>query len=531
MQKSRLYLSHGMTFFSKLAVHALTVARTPITATSFAGDDIRYAAEYEVLEQELGKASSLHAAGTVDWEAVREGSERLLTSQTKDLRIAAWLTWGLYQRDSFLGLHAGLVMLSFLCRDHWKDIHPRKDRTRTAAITWLVPRMEQVLADHVPMGEQLPLFEQIALELRGLESCLATQLGAQAPLLLPLCRRLEEMVKRAGAAHPQPSPVGAAIAQVKQVAAQVFAATVPVEHEKDAHKSLRSLQDQGRPLCSWWLKQKATDLKPLRLARTLLWLSIDTLPERNTEQITTLRGIPADKLASYHERFAQGLYADLLADLEASIARAPFWLDGQRLAWECLSELDAEQAMREVEIQLALFLQRMPGLDELRFHDGVPFADAETRAWISARVMPHVQPTQSPSELASNQSGSMPAWEEALQDVLPHLRKDGLKSAVQKLKLGLNQARGGRERFFWQLTLARLCFQAKKYDLAKTQLESLDHSLQVSGLGDWEPDLALKVLRLLHSCCELLPQNHAVRESKDEIYRRLCHLDLEVVLD
>ncbi len=520
-----------MTFFSKLAVHALTVARTPITATSFAGDDIRYAAEYEVLEQELGKASSLHAAGTVDWEAVREGSERLLTSQTKDLRIAAWLTWGLYQRDSFLGLHAGLVMLSFLCRDHWKDIHPRKDRTRTAAITWLVPRMEQVLADHVPMGEQLPLFEQIALELRGLESCLATQLGAQAPLILPLCRRLEEMVKRAGAAHPQPSPVGAAIAQVKQVAAQVFAATVPVEHEKDAHKSLRSLQDQGRPLCSWWLKQKATDLKPLRLARTLLWLSIDTLPERNTEQITTLRGIPADKLASYHERFAQGLYADLLADLEASIARAPFWLDGQRLAWECLSELDAEQAMREVEIQLALFLQRMPGLDELRFHDGVPFADAETRAWISARVMPHVQPTQSPSELASNQSGSMPAWEEALQDVLPHLRKDGLKSAVQKLKLGLNQARGGRERFFWQLTLARLCFQAKKYDLAKTQLESLDHSLQVSGLGDWEPDLALEVLRLLHSCCELLPQNHAVRESKDEIYRRLCHLDLEVVLD
>jgi len=531
MQKSRLYLSHGMTFFSKLAVHALTVARTPITATSFAGDDIRYAAEYEVLEQELGKASSLHAAGTVDWEAVREGSERLLTSQTKDLRIAAWLTWGLYQRDSFLGLHAGLVMLSFLCRDHWKDIHPRKDRTRTAAITWLVPRMEQVLADHVPMGEQLPLFEQIALELRGLESCLATQLGAQAPLILPLCRRLEEMVKRAGAAHPQPSPVGAAIAKVKQVAAQVFAATVPVEHEKDAHKSLRSLQDQGRPLCSWWLKQKATDLKPLRLARTLLWLSIDTLPERNTEQITTLRGIPADKLASYHERFAQGLYADLLADLEASIARAPFWLDGQRLAWECLSELDAEQAMREVEIQLALFLQRMPGLDELRFHDGVPFADAETRAWISARVMPHVQPTQSPSELASNQSGSMPAWEEALQDVLPHLRKDGLKSAVQKLKLGLNQARGGRERFFWQLTLARLCFQAKKYDLAKTQLESLDHSLQVSGLGDWEPDLALEVLRLLHSCCELLPQNHAVRESKDEIYRRLCHLDLEVVLD
>ena len=67
--------------------------------------------------------------------------------------------------------------------------------------------------------------------------------------------------------------------------------------------------------------------------------------------------------------------------------------------------------------------------------------------------------------------------------------------------------------------------------LAKNQLETLDQTLQDSGLHAWEPDLALEVLHLLHSCCELLPQNHAVRERKEEIYRRLCHLDLEVVLE
>jgi type VI secretion system protein VasJ len=145
--------------------------------------------------------------------------------------------------------------------------------------------------------------------------------------------------------------------------------------------------------------------------------------------------------------------------------------------------------------------------------------------------MPHLQAPITASAPAANDSGSQPAWEVALQDTLPKLRKDGLKAAVQQLKTGLAKARGGRERFFWQLTLARLCFSAKKYELAKTQLESLDQTLQASGLGDWEPDLALDVLRMLHSCCELLPQNHAVRESKEEIYRRLCHLDLEVVLD
>lgn len=89
----------------------------------------------------------------------------------------------------------------------------------------------------------------------------------------------------------------------------------------------------------------------------------------------------------------------------------------------------------------------------------------------------------------------------------------------------------GARVFFWQLSMARLCFMAKKYELAKTQLETLDQELQRSGVHAWEPDLVLEVLNLLHGCCELLPQNHAVRERKDEIYRRLCHLDLEVVLE
>ncbi|SVJ79313.1 hypothetical protein PA7077_01109 [Pseudomonas aeruginosa] len=185
--------------------------------------------------------------------------------------------------------------------------------------------------------------------------------------------------------------------------------------------------------------------------------------------------------------------------------------------------------MREVEMHFALLLQRLPGLVELRFHDGSAFADAATRGWISAHVMPHLQNDSAPRKVET--VALQAEWDVALDEVQPVLRKDGLKAAVQVLKQGMKRAHGGRARFFWQLSLARLCFLAKKYELAKTQLESLDHQLHESGLHAWEPDLALDVLHLLHSCCELLPQNHAVRERKEDIYRRLCHLDLEVVLE
>ncbi len=484
---------------SALSKHYLELARKPVNDSNFAGDDIRYSSEFELLEAELAKAGALHQTTGIDWQKVREGSEVLLASLSKDLRAAAWLTWSLFQRESFAGLQAGLSLLQYLCSNHWAELHPRKPRTRAAAINWLLPRLEQTFSEDVPVGEQLPLFRSLAEQLHALEQCLSGHLGEDAPLLLPLCRQLDGMVKRASQGQAQPGTVGAAIAQVKQVASQVFAPGSPIENDKEALKAVRNLQEQARPLTAWWLKQRTSDLRPLRLARTLLWLSIDSLPEHNSEQITALRGVPAD---------------------------------GQRLAWECLQELDAAQAMREVEIQLALFLQRVPRLEELCFHDGTPFADAETRAWISGQVMPHVQPTTAARQEEPPVAGTLqPSWELALQEAVPLLRKDGLKPAVQQLKQGLARARGGRERFFWQLSLARLCYQAKKYELAKTQLEALDQQLEASGLGSWEPDLALEVLRLLHSCCELLPQNHAVRESKDEIYRRLCHLDLEVVLD
>jgi type VI secretion system protein VasJ len=518
-----------MSYSSKLSAHYIQLAEAVISSESVVGIDARFSSEYEALERELAKASSVHVSGLVDWAEIRENSEQLLRNQSKDLRVAAWLTWALYQRESFPGLLAGLGLLLHLCEKHWADVYPRKARTRSAAITWLVSRLEQVLTDDVAIKEQLPLFGRMAELIEGLDAVCTAHLANDAPLLLPISRRLKGMVCRATDNQPENGVVSSAVAQVKQVASSLLGSGGVIENEKEAHKVLRAQQEQARLLCAWWLKQKATDPRALRLNRTLLWLSVDALPEHSAEHVCSLRGLPTDRLKAYQARYDQAKYADLLVELESSLAKAPFWFDGQRMVWECLQELNAAIAMREVEIQLAHLIQRLPGLIELRFHDGTPFADSETQAWISGHVMPHVEPATQPSnvEIVGNES----EWDEALKEAIPIMRKDGLKTAVKMLKQGLRNANGQRARFLWQFALARLCFEAKKYELAKVQLETLDQTLQSSDLNAWEPELGLHVLRLLHNCCELLPQSHVVRESKDGIYRRLCHLDLEVVLE
>lgn len=505
------------------------VAKKPIEDADFAGADVRYSPEFEALEAELAKTGSIHQSEATDWEAVREGAEALLVNASKDLRVAVWLTWSLYQQQSLAGLHAGISLLHYLCIQHWPHLHPRKTRTRAAALRWLQPRLEQALGEYSLQPGEIESVRAIAIQLRELDTQLHAQLSTDAPELLPLCRRLDGLIERSIPSEPSAANNADLVKPAPAPATPVTDSGAPAS-SKDAHKLLRQLQDQSRQLCSWWQQQKAGDVRGIKLARTLLWLPIDSVPEHDNDHITALRGLPADRLASYQERLGQGQFGELLQDLEASIARAPFWLDGQHLAWQCLQGLNNEAAMHELERQLASLLQRLPALETLHFHDGTPFANSETRSWISSRVLAQgLAPADADSP--HTETSCTATWDAALQEALTLLRSDGLKVAVQHLKQSSQQAAGGRDRFHWKLTQARLCYHARQYELAGTQLDSLDQLLRASGLEEWEPDLSLEVLSLLHRCCERLPQQQALRERKEEIYRRLCHLDLEVVLD
>ncbi|QIB51867.1 type VI secretion system protein TssA [Pseudomonas sp. OIL-1] len=504
------------------------VAHKPISDADFAGTDVRYSPEFEALEAELAKTGSLHQGEGTDWETVRVTAEAILTTSSKDLRVAAWLAWSLFQEQSLSGLQAGIAVIHALCTGHWSELHPRKMRTRSAALRWLQPRLEQALGECSPQPDDFDALRAIAPLLRGLDTQLSAQLGSDTPELLPLCRRLEELVKRSEQEHTPP-PLASTPIKPVVVSSSSSDSDTP-QSSKDAHKLLRQLQDQGRQLCSWWQQQKVGDVRSIKLSRTLLWLPIDNAPEHDANNVTALRGLPADRLAAYQERLAQGHYSELLLDLETSIARAPFWLDGQYLAWQCLQNLNNEAAMQELESQLGAFLKRLPDLHTLCFHDGAPFASGEALNWITTRVLAQDLTHQPDANSAAAASDTTAAWNNALQDALVVLRDDGLKAAVQHIKQASQQAKGGRDRFHWKLAQARLCYHAGKYEMASVQLDSLDQLLQTSGLGDWEPDLNLQVLSLSYRCCERLPQQH-MRERKEEIYRRLCHLDLEVVLD
>src|SRR5690606_42028094 len=108
---------------------------TPGTDGDYAGPDVRYSSEFEQIENALQQEGSIHRNGGPDWTRIVEQGEQLLQSQSKDLRVACWLAWALYRTNGTEGLQAGLALLRNQL-DHWDALHPRKPRTRSAALTW-----------------------------------------------------------------------------------------------------------------------------------------------------------------------------------------------------------------------------------------------------------------------------------------------------------------------------------------------------------------------------------------------------------
>ncbi|MBV6749609.1 type VI secretion system protein TssA [Pseudomonas chlororaphis] len=517
-----------MTCPSALQSYCFELASVSVCADNFAGDDVRFSSEYERLEQELGKALSPYASGGVDWYKIKLESEVILRHHSKDLRVACWLTWALYKQEAFPGLLAGLELIGHLCEHHWPVLYPRKPRTRSAAISWLIAQVEKALEGECREVEQPSVFVALAARLSELDKLLDERLAGEAPQISPIARRLSSWANRPASRRLETAQAAGMNAQASLAASGSSIHGVRIDSEKEAQKSLRLQQELARPLCAWWLRQKAATAKALGLSRTLLWLPIERLPEHDGEQITALRAPPLDTLRIYAEALARGDHEALLPKLEATLAGAPFWFDGLRMLWECLQALGLAQAMRELELHFALFLERLPGIVELRFHDGAPFADSATRSWISSHVSLHLRPVAAPSASAGAPADA--TWEQALQDVQPVLLKDGFKSAVQVLTQGMQAARGQRAVFFWQLALIKLCFQARQYELARLKLDALDQQLQVAGLQAWEPDLAAEVLHLLYQCFEALPETTAMQEDRARVYRRLCHLNLDAVI-
>ena len=119
----------------------------PISEESPSGEDLRYSGVYDEV-REARRADENLAQGAwqtelkvADFQKVLNLTIDSLTTRSKDLQIAAWLSEALVMQHGFVGLRDGLILLSGLQGRFWESLYPEIDEgdmeSRANALSWV----------------------------------------------------------------------------------------------------------------------------------------------------------------------------------------------------------------------------------------------------------------------------------------------------------------------------------------------------------------------------------------------------------
>lgn len=120
----------------------------PISAEKPAGEWLRFEPLYDDIQKLRQEDDPMLPVGVwqrelkkADWRGVEQVCIDVLTTRSKDLQIAAWLTEAWLHLYGFTGFAAGVRVMAGLCRNFWESVHPPFDPEspdyRLAPVGWL----------------------------------------------------------------------------------------------------------------------------------------------------------------------------------------------------------------------------------------------------------------------------------------------------------------------------------------------------------------------------------------------------------
>ncbi|WP_095163066.1 type VI secretion system protein TssA [Pseudomonas sp. Irchel 3F5] len=460
----------------------------PIDAVSPVGVDPVYDDDFQRMREEVNKLSG------ADVDRVVQLAHKLLTQTCKDLRVATYYLWARLHKEGEAGLADGLSLLAALVQRYAAEVLPVRPNSRKMALEWLA---SSKVLDSLSLYPQVVKAEaqRTVAALAWLEDGLSAWPQDLRPNLGALHSALSARLTQSGGVD----------ALVPQNSAIHAATTHSAGANLTSIKSGRDLLENGRGLAGYLREQPEGWLAAHRLMKSLRWDTVHQVPPQDVGGITRLAPPRGEYRAQLKRLYLQQSWHELLDQVERVYAEGVnhFWLDLQWYLYQALSKLSTPHSgwVGIVKRDLGMFLERLPGLETLRWSDGSAFADETTCEWISQQVSGTRSQQWLPAPVGV--SGSADTQILSLEsEALAQADSDGVEQALAWLAARPDVATG-RQRWLLRLLMARVAEQYSKSELAIHLLGELDARAQRQALTEWEPELSFEVkarlLKLLRS--------------------------------
>lgn len=512
----------------------------PIPGGSPAGIDAKFDPEHEALRNDIAALDS-PSGGNVDWPKVVPRAGTILAEKSKDLLIATYLAYALWETERLKGLAIGLEVLSQLCERYWENAFPpvARIRGRANALAWLLARLEHGLGAFAPTAKDKDDVELLEASAKRFASVVRDKFEDAAPPVRPLVetvQRIKMSVPEQPAPPPPPPPPPAAPAPALKPAAPAATAPAPspaaaapisldpggatladpAEVGKFTNAVAKTLIDASK------IVRAAAPQDPIgyTLLRAALALTAKLPPITNGA--TTIPAPPdalVRELATHQER---GNWDRLLLTCEVSLVGKRFWLDLHRLSALALTNLgkDFEAARDTVVAWTALWVKLYPAVIDATFAGGMPFASDVTKEWLAAEVMPSA---------GGGGGGGSETTEgsEAIAAARALLAGGKTEEALSALAELAGSAKSGRARFRARLAIAQALASGPSANIAEGMFEALSEELVQRGLETWEPELAAECYRAHLICLKQLrkPNDSSLAPQIAAVSRRLSRVD------
>jgi len=500
------------------------LGREPVGGDRPEGGDVRDDPVFEELQAEVDKLSAPAAAGPVDWDKVSRLASGILLNKSKDLLVASYLAVALIHTRRPDGFGAGLKLYLELIECFWEGLYPPKTRLqgRVRSLEWWLEKTESALRQEKDLTLAAAQLAQIAVLLNRLDDFLREHLE-NAPSLAPLKEYVRSLTTKAAQTAATEAPVrvlperaGAAlVAGRQQTEPQNGAVTQQMTVAQEADQALGDgLMKVSAASFSLWQLDRSSP-KAYRLKRQTAWYAVDELPESAVGR-TRIAPPPTQVRNLLFDLLNNGAAEELLKAAETRLPEYIFWLDLSCLVAVALTRLGSRfEKARAAVCQETAFLQyRLPGLEQLSFSDGTPFASPDTRQWL--KTIAFRKDRASPLPLVA-----APSAPEAETEALIESQRAGLQQllcagqlvqALEVIQQKLRSSTSRREQLLWRLSLAGMLAEVGKSSYALPYLEQVLEDIDRYGLEQYDPSLALRALKLAWLAFE----NQAEQKFKDQ---------------
>ncbi len=486
------------------------------------GEDASYDEAFEQIKTELDRASSIEG-GSTDWGAVESKAYDLLAERSKDFRVALYYTAAATQRRKLAGLFDGILILNELCNAYWEPMFPalKRPRARGNLCGWLSEVTTPLVAPYAPTAAERDMVKALERTFRELDNFLADKLGEAYPGMNTLRDAVNAMPHRVPADAPPPPPpppppapkpaasaAGPASVRAPQTVRPPADGSGGYEAEAvatgggggvgisdadivdvdTAYQALSQLAPLIARASDVILSILPTSVDGVRLGRVAAWLLVGGAPYNEGGQ-TQIDGPYEHVAGSLHELAAAQDWNNLLVTASQVSASYPMFLDAAFAMARALEGLgpEYEACKNAVVKETAALLARAPELPNLTFANGVPFANADTKAWAAGLAAG-----------GGGGGGSKSPVDKAVADAQKLLDGGQAPQAVGLLSRLANQLASPNHRFRARLEIAKLCIKAQLFDIALAQLEALERVADEHRLAAWDPELCAEMYASLY---------------------------------